>query len=117
MEELKFKLIYNGSTTELTNAPDGWIDEALQSERDMVYFGLMRTFSIPLKFVKEGARILRTALYTDGIKANVGIEIYKRNVHTNTFELKITGKMTFVKFNDNKADTTFECEIIERTLS
>jgi hypothetical protein len=113
MKELKFKLIYNGSTTELTNAPDGWIDEALQSERDMVYFGLMRTFSIPLKFVKEGARILRTALYTDGIKANVGIEIYKRNVHTNVFELKVTGKMTFVKFNDNKADTTFECEIIE----
>jgi hypothetical protein len=100
MIDLRFYLTYNGATTLLTNSPDGWNDEAVKWERDMKYFGMFRKFTIPLQFVRDGAKIVRTAFYTYGINADVQITVEKRNIYTNQFVSKYTGILDFATFKD-----------------
>lgn len=75
------------------------------------FFGMVRTYNAKLQFVKEGADIVRTAIYTDGLKANVSLTIKKRNIYTNIFETKFTGKLIFTDFKDT--EDSIECGIIE----
>lgn len=102
MKELRFSLTYLGTDTVLEYAPDGWSEEAINIKRTMDYYGLFRTFSIPLKFVKDGADILRTAYYTQGIKSVVTLKIEKRNIYTNVFATAYIGKVDFSTFIDEK---------------
>lgn len=114
MKELEFILTYNGTATTLTHTPVGWNAFSVNCARDMMdFFGMVRTYNAKIQFVKEGADIVRTAIYTDGLKADVSLTIQKRNVHTNLFETKFTGKLIFGEFKDDKKNNTFECGVIE----
>ena len=102
MTDLKFYLTYDGVTTLLENSPDGWDEQLMKWERSVEYFGLFRSFSISLKWVRDGAEILRRAFYTDGIDAAVTVRMDKRNRQTNLFEAKYTGVIDFVSFSDSR---------------
>jgi hypothetical protein len=100
MTDVKFYLTHLGTETELTYSPDGWDEEMMTWERSRRYFGMFRSFSIPLRFVKDGAYILRNAFYTYGVDASVTVRICKRNKQTNVFETKYTGVIDFAGFVD-----------------
>lgn len=78
-KQFRYTLTYQGNDVELYYAPRGWDDETLGNySRSKEYFGLIRSFSLPLRFVKDGAEILRTAFINDGIQAGVRIKIERR---------------------------------------
>src|SRR5215467_9629295 len=52
-----------GTPTPLPTHPDGWQDASIKFTREFKYFGVLRTFSTPLKFVKEAARIIRDRVW------------------------------------------------------
>ena len=79
-------LFENISIVELQRAPDGWKDNKISFERGFTYFSLFTAFSTPLKFIKDGAQILRNLMFNHGIEANVQILIEKLNVSTYLYE-------------------------------
>lgn len=63
--------------TPLPETPEGWQDLAIGYERNMQKVGLVRNFSVPLSFVKDGARILRKLFFTGSIENKVTLLIRK----------------------------------------
>lgn len=76
----RYTITYQSIDYVLDHAPDGWDKETLGSyQRSTDYFGLIRTFSLPLRFVLDGAEILKFAYSNDGVEAGAKILIEKRN--------------------------------------
>lgn len=57
--------------------PDGWQEKSIKYGRSARYFGLIRSFSLPLKFIKDGATIVRNILYTQGTEAELFLVIHR----------------------------------------
>lgn len=51
--------------------PDGWQEKTIKYGRDSRYFGLFRTFTTPLKYVKQAALIVRDQLYRKGTETKL----------------------------------------------
>jgi hypothetical protein len=52
-------------------SPSGWDEIAIQIIRNKNYFGVDRSVSIPLAYVKDGCKILKHILYNFGIEESV----------------------------------------------
>jgi hypothetical protein len=52
--------------TPLRVSPDGWQEKSIKYARNLTNFGMWRTFTNPLKYVKEAAFIVRDQLYRLG---------------------------------------------------
>lgn len=52
--------------TPLPHSPDGWQDTEINWERNIRYSGVFRSFTTPLKFVREGMRIIKNRVYRFG---------------------------------------------------
>jgi hypothetical protein len=100
LKDLKFILTYNSVPTELVNSPDGWDDTLVKYDRSLKYWGLFRSYSIPLRFIKEGALILRTAFYTSGVNASATLTIQKLNRITLEYYTAYTAQFDFATFKD-----------------
>lgn len=59
----------------LSFSPDGWSDISIQNVRNKKYWGIDRTVTIPLKYVNDGAQILKYIFYTLGIEESVYLVI------------------------------------------
>jgi hypothetical protein len=57
--------------TPLSITPDGWQEKSIKYARNITSSGLWRTFTTPLKYVKQAALIVRTILYTLGTEAKL----------------------------------------------
>lgn len=53
----------------LKKDPIGWEDTEISVGRNMVYFGLLRSYSAPYKFVRDAAKILNNIFFTQGAEA------------------------------------------------
>lgn len=91
--------------TPIKKSPIGWFDTELKSSRSLRYWGLNRTFSVPLKFVGDGAAILRNLFYTKrGIEQLVMLVILKWNPDNDVYELYYKGLIDLSKMKDNHAE-------------
>lgn len=64
--------------TPLKHAPGGWMDTELKFSRSKSYYGINRTYSIPLKFVADGAAIIRSVFYTRrGIEQSIQLVVLR----------------------------------------
>jgi hypothetical protein len=64
--------------TPLKHSPGGWIDTELKFSRSKGYYGINRTYSIPLKFVGDGASIIRYRFYNGrGIEESIQLVVLK----------------------------------------
>lgn len=115
MKYLQFILTYNGSDTTLNYAPDGWDDTMVKWERSTKYWGLFRSFTVQLKFVMDGARILRQAFYTDGVGSDVRVTIKKLNRITHVYYTAYVADVDFATFKDT--DNYVEVMLVEGGLS
>lgn len=104
-------LVSTPSPSPLYNTPDGWQEKMLQVNRNGDYFGLLRSFSIPLRFVNNGAKILRNLVYRQGIEAPCLLGIAKLNRFNMLHENWYKGDMDFSKFNDT--NDFFEINVAE----
>ena len=69
----------------LPQAPQGWVDQQIGYGRNTKYWGLNRSYSQPLKFVNEGATILRYLLYSKrGSEEQAYLVVNKYNAQTDT---------------------------------
>ncbi len=84
----------------LPNAPIGWDESLIKWSRSPIYHGMMRTFTVPMKFVLDGAWILRTEFYTYGIRGNVQIWIEELDPATWRYETRYLGDVDFSTFDD-----------------
>jgi len=115
-KELRFTLTdTSGIPVILTVSPDGWDDTMIVYERSKKYYGVFRSFTIPLKFVKGGATIIRDEFYTHGLKAYCTILIEKLNKITLVYETAFSGKVDFTTFKDG--DHLVECNMIDGGLA
>ncbi len=81
--------------TELERAPDGWQEMELEWERGFTYYGMFTAFTAPLRFVKDGAQILRHLHYTSGIEAICEIWVEKFNPSTYAYETFFKADLDF----------------------
>lgn len=90
--------------TELPMLPQGWQDLEVTWERGFVYYGLFTNYTTPLKFVKDGAKILRHLMYTNGIEAPCELWVEKFNSDSGVYDYETFFKadLDFSTFNDEK---------------
>lgn len=90
---------------ELPEEPDGWMNTQVSFGRNNHYWGLNRTFTIPLKFVRTGARIIRHVFYLGkGIESPLSLFVYKWDDITGIYRLYYQGQLDLTQFNDNVAE-------------
>lgn len=113
--------LYHTSLAEplvLTNAPVGWDDLKYTVTRDAIYHGLTRTFSAPLKFVKEGKELIDNVISEYGFEAEINIYIDELNTLTRIWENKISGILNFdpeiYSKKENYTEVNFEDSVIHK---
>lgn len=103
--------IQNTATkTELQFTPSGWRAKILQLIRGYEYWGVLRSFSLPLRFVKDGAKILRYLNYTYGVEAKcqLYIERFDNTIAVWDYYDYYAGDIDFSRANDTKNYFTIE---------
>jgi hypothetical protein len=111
VNEYQYILTYDGTPTTLDINPDGWNEIGVSFERSPTYSGILRFYSFPLRFVRKsggGGDIIKTAYDSDGIEADVSIEVKKRNPQTADYDSKFTGILDF-----KEESFTIERDVIE----
>ena len=98
----------------LDNAPDGWDEQLIKWERNKKYYGMFRTFSIPLKFVKNGAKYLRTTFYNQGFSSTARLTVKALDHTSLTYYTAYSGVFDFSTFKDT--DTHVEINLIDTGL-
>lgn len=70
----------DGQPAHLEVSPDGWKDTLVKYARNIKYWGVFRDMTVPMKFPKDGAKILKHAFWnTLGIEAVVKMGMKKLN--------------------------------------
>lgn len=89
----------NDPAEKIENAPDGWQDKLVNFGRNVKWWGVFRTFTIPLRFVTEGKKVLRHIFYNLGIETVCSLLIKKLN-NAWVYENYYTGEIDFSGFTD-----------------
>jgi hypothetical protein len=88
----------------LKKSPKGWQDNAISFGRNTKYFGLNRSFSIPLNFVKDGADIIRHRFYKKkSYEEKLFLIILKWNHLSDTHEDYYKGELDLTEIDDDPA--------------
>lgn len=113
-KDLRWTITHNSTPLVLTHAPDGWDETLVKWVRSDKYYGLFRSFTVPMRFVKEGAHKLKE-LYADyGIEAEATLLIEMLNRSTWTYETYFEGEVDFSKIKIT--DQFVEANLIEGGL-
>src|SRR5687768_11509316 len=107
----------DGTPAHLEFSPDGWSDTLVEWGRNIKYLGLFRDFSVPLNFVRDGAKILRHIKWTVGMEAIRYLAISKlnRTIFPDTYDHWYTGEFDFSKFKQKKNGV--DIQLVEGGLS
>jgi hypothetical protein len=89
----------------LPQHPQGWKDIEVAFGTNQKYFSLNRSFSVPLKYVNDGADILRYCYYKGkGYEEELYAVIGRWNRDTGIVELEYRAKIDLLKFEDNPVE-------------
>ena len=92
----------------------GWKDDNYTIVRHTMK-GIYREVSQELTYIKQGARLLRTAFYNKGVEANVTLKIERFDKTVMVWSQIFEGKFDFGTFKD--ADNGVTCTAIDGTIS
>jgi len=73
-------VMQSGTPKPLIHTPDGWLDIQIGRTRNPRYFALDRTFTLPLDFVLDGAKILKSIFYKQGFEAAIKFAISEKRI-------------------------------------
>lgn len=113
--QFQYTLIIGPNEYILPHAPIGWDDSIIKWSRSDTYYGMIRTFSVPLKFVLDGAWLLRKEFYTYGIEAKVQVKIESLNNSTWIYKQIYLGDIDFSTFKDSEYEV--EVNMMEGGIS
>jgi hypothetical protein len=105
-KQFRYTLVTDSDSYVLPNAPIGWEENIIRWSRSEFYYGMIRSFSVPLQFVLDGAWILRTGFYTFGLRSYAELQIEELNLTTWAYEIIYTGEIDFSTFSDKLTDVT-----------
>ena len=91
MKELIYILTTTDVTQTLQHSPDGWDESQINWKRSEKYHGMFRSFTIPLKFIKDGASLIRSEVYTYGSYGYISLLIRRLNKITMQYETAYNG--------------------------
>lgn len=122
MKELLFILTTTAGTVTLDISPDGWDESLIQWSRSDKYWGVFRSFTVPLKFVKGisprrnyGATQLREEFYTYGTAGIASIVIQRLNKVTLQYSTAYSGVCDFGTFKDT--DNYVEINLVDAGIA
>jgi hypothetical protein len=104
----KFKYFIDlpgSNTVELSNAPDGWLNTIVEYDRSKSYNGLLRTLTLPLKFVKKDAKMLRQQYALTRVLTKNGFRINEGDGRNNYSEI-YNGRLDYSKKEDGQNGIT-----------
>ncbi|MDP4264931.1 MAG: hypothetical protein Q8941_20550 [Bacteroidota bacterium] len=85
----------------LRQNPKGWMDIVISFGTNQNYWSLLRSFTVPMQFIGDGATILRNACYSGkGYEEELYIVILKLNPDNAIYELEYKGRIDFSKHID-----------------
>lgn len=101
----------------LPQAPDGWLQQQIGFGRNMKYWGLFRSYTQPLKFVGNGAKIIRYLLYTRrGVEEQVFLNVNKFNPLTDVYESYYKGELDLMNNVDDNPLESVSVNVMEGGL-
>ena len=100
--------------TPLPNTPDGWQEKSIKFGRSNKYFALFRSFTTPLKFVADSAKIVRDQFYKLGSEAEMFL-IINRLDNAWIYKPFYKGEMDFTQLEDSEFEVSVN--IMEGELS
>ncbi len=100
-QDFRYTLKIRGTDYVLAFSPGGWDESLITWKRSDLYFGMARTFTVSLDFVKDGADLLRAEFYQFGIEAKVDLLIEELNSDTWQYETLLLGALDFSRFKDS----------------
>jgi hypothetical protein len=100
----------DGQPARLSFAPDGWKDTLVKYARNIKYWGLFRDFSVPMRFVGDGAKILRNRFWSLGIEAvcYLGIAKLDRTSLPYNYKSWYKSEIDFTKYRELKTSVTVQ---------
>lgn len=101
MNDFRFTISHNSTSTVLQYSPAGWDEIKLNWQRSSSYYGLMRSFALSLKFVRDGADLLRSIYFTSGMEALIYLTIEKLNRESFSYESFYSGEIDLSTFHDD----------------
>lgn len=67
--------------TPLLYAPEGWDTVSIQNVRNVRFFALDRSFTVPLNFVEDGGKLLKHFAYKFGSEERIQLIIGQQRIH------------------------------------
>ena len=109
----------DGQPAHLQNSPDGWKDTLVKYGRNLTYLGLFREMTVPMRFTKDGAKILR---YVNWNKGQEGIVYYAKHklnrlAYPHQYDAWFMGEIDLSKFRQRQQDRTVTVNVMEGGLS
>lgn len=74
-------VVLTSTPTPLTYTPDKWLDIEVNRQRNQKYFGIERSFTAPLNFVKDGGLILKYFFYNAGVEDKLYLLIAEKRLY------------------------------------
>ena len=99
----RFKWFLNPRGTgdvEVENAPEGWMDTNITYARSSKYSGVLRSFTLPLKLVRQAAFIARLEFYVHFLASNVAFRVERLIDGVINYKTLFSGKLDFSKAED-----------------
>lgn len=98
------------TNAELLSSPEGWQSSLIKYARNLKYWGLFRTFTVPMKFVKDGAAILQSQFHKFGYEAIAYMGIMRFDQITIPYQYKgwYLSELNFTKYNEAQNSVTIE---------
>lgn len=93
----------DGQPAKLTFSPDGWKDFLVKYARNLKWWGVFRDMAVPMRFVKDGAKILRNRMWGGGGTETVcylGVMKLNRLTNQYTYEVWYLSEINLTKTND-----------------
>ncbi len=103
MQPLQFQYALTIGSNEwiLPNAPRGWDENLIEWKRSSQYHGMVKTLTLPMEFVKQGADILKIQFYlVGGLEARTGVIIRELNTDMWLYEDRYKGALDYSTFTD-----------------
>jgi hypothetical protein len=100
----------DGQPAHLQSSPEGWRDTLVKYARNILYWGVFRSYTASLKFPKDGAAILHEMRWTYGIEAvcYLGIHMLDRYSLGYTYNPAYLSELNFPKYKRSRKTVTIE---------
>jgi hypothetical protein len=94
--------VASGIDYSLQDGPANWMDIELSFAQNQHYYGMVRSFSTDLKFVKSSATIIRKLLYEGrGVEQQIYFIATKWSPSTGIYELEYKGELDFSQISED----------------